>query len=87
MLFGVIPVRFPWVAVENGAEGGHAVDSSDSPFGTGLFEPLANQVFTRTCCCAGAHCCYASMKTNDFIRNFPKIPNFIPFFHASVPWR
>ena len=42
-----IPGRFPLISVEYGAVGGHVVDASDTPFGTGLFEVLADQVFAR----------------------------------------
>jgi hypothetical protein len=46
--FCVISVRFPLVAVENGAKGCHVVDSADTPFCSGLFESLADQIFART---------------------------------------
>ena len=42
------PVLVPVVAVHDGAEAGHAVDSADFPAGAGLFQAASNQVFAGT---------------------------------------
>ena len=44
-LFCVIPVQFPLVSVEYGAEGCHVVDAADSPPCPGLFQAFADQIF------------------------------------------
>ena len=43
-----VPVLIPGVAVHDGAESGHAVDSTDFPAGSGLFQSTADQIFARS---------------------------------------